>query len=88
MTYIWSFNNYVYDFIIKMFIKHAEVVQNHDNVNVRNIGKGEPKTHGAQTWWRSRVGLFKCLNCHNNIRFSDSCCTVSGHAQTYIDIII
>jgi len=47
-----------------MFIKKAEVVQDHDNVIFQNIGRGEPKTHGAQTWWRSRVGLFKCLNCH------------------------
>jgi len=32
---------YVYDFIRKTFKKQAEVIQNHDNVNVRCIGKCE-----------------------------------------------
>jgi hypothetical protein len=31
----------VYDFITKTCRKQAEVIRNHDNVNVRNIGKGE-----------------------------------------------
>jgi hypothetical protein len=32
---------YIYDLITKTCGKQAEVMQNHDNVNVRNIGKGE-----------------------------------------------
>jgi hypothetical protein len=32
---------HVYDFITKVCRKQAEVIQNHDNVNVRSIGSGE-----------------------------------------------
>jgi hypothetical protein len=32
---------YVYDYITKMRRKEAEVIQNHDNMNVRNTGKRE-----------------------------------------------
>jgi hypothetical protein len=32
---------YVYDFITKLCRQQAEVVQNHVNPNVRNIGQGE-----------------------------------------------
>jgi hypothetical protein len=32
---------YVYDFIIKICRKQAEVIQNHDNENFRRIGSGE-----------------------------------------------
>jgi hypothetical protein len=32
---------YVYDFITKLCRQQAEVIQNHDNENVRNIGQGE-----------------------------------------------
>jgi hypothetical protein len=32
---------YVYDFITKLCRKQAEVIQNHVNPNVRNIGQGE-----------------------------------------------
>jgi hypothetical protein len=31
----------VYDFITKLCRQQAEVIQNHDNENVRNIGQGE-----------------------------------------------
>jgi hypothetical protein len=34
---------YVYDYTIKICRKRAEVVQNHDNLNVRNVGKNEAK---------------------------------------------
>jgi hypothetical protein len=34
---------YVYDFITKICRKQAEVIQNHDNQNVRRIGSGEAK---------------------------------------------
>jgi hypothetical protein len=32
---------YVYDYITSIRWKQAEVIQNHDNENVRNIGKNE-----------------------------------------------
>jgi hypothetical protein len=32
---------YVYDFIMKLCRQQIEVIQNHDNENVRNIGQGE-----------------------------------------------
>jgi hypothetical protein len=32
---------YVYDFITKLCRQQAEVIQNHANPNVRNIGQGE-----------------------------------------------
>jgi hypothetical protein len=34
---------YVYDFIAKLCRKQAEVIQNHDNENVRNIEQGEAR---------------------------------------------
>jgi hypothetical protein len=33
--------SYVYDFITKLCRQQAEVIQNHHNPNVRNIGQGE-----------------------------------------------
>jgi hypothetical protein len=35
---------YVYDYIRKLHWKRAEIIHNHENENVRNIGQGE-KTH-------------------------------------------
>jgi hypothetical protein len=34
---------YVYDFITKLYRQQAEVIQNHGNVNVRNIGQGKAR---------------------------------------------
>jgi hypothetical protein len=34
---------YIYDYIIKFFRQQAEVIQNHENENVRKIGQGEPR---------------------------------------------
>jgi hypothetical protein len=34
---------YVYDYITKVFRQQAEVIQNHDNENVRNFGQGEAR---------------------------------------------
>jgi hypothetical protein len=34
---------YVYDYITKLCRQQAEVIQNHENENVRNIGEGEPR---------------------------------------------
>jgi hypothetical protein len=34
---------YVYDYITKLCRKHADVIHNHDNKNVRNIGQREDR---------------------------------------------
>jgi hypothetical protein len=34
---------YIYDYITKLSRKQAEVIQNHENANVRNIGQGEAR---------------------------------------------
>jgi hypothetical protein len=34
---------YIYDFITKLFRQQAEIIQNHENENVRNIGQGEAR---------------------------------------------
>jgi hypothetical protein len=52
---------YVYDFITKLCRQQAEVIQNHVNPNVRNIGQGETqhrkynmlKLGGGQAYDRS-----------------------------------
>jgi hypothetical protein len=54
---------YVYDFITKLCRQQAEVIQKHDNENVRNIGQGEAqrskykrlKLGGGQAYDRSSV---------------------------------
>jgi hypothetical protein len=52
---------YVYDFVTKLCRQQAEVIQNHHNPNVRNIGQGEAqhrkykrlKLGGGQAYDRS-----------------------------------
>jgi hypothetical protein len=34
---------YVYDYITKLYRQQAEVIQNHDNENGRNIGQDEAR---------------------------------------------
>jgi hypothetical protein len=54
---------YIYDYITKLCRQQAEVIQNHENVNVRNIGQGEAryrkhkklKLGGGQAYDRSFV---------------------------------
>jgi hypothetical protein len=54
---------YVYDYITKLCRQQAEVIQNHCNENVRNIGQGEAnhrkykrlKLGGGQAYDRSSV---------------------------------
>jgi hypothetical protein len=43
----------MYDNITKLCRQQAEIVQNHDNENVRNIGQGEAR-HG--TYKRLKLG--------------------------------
>jgi hypothetical protein len=40
---------YIYDYVIKLCRKQAEVITNHDNAIVRNIGQGE---HGHRKYKR------------------------------------
>jgi hypothetical protein len=52
---------YIYDYITKLCRQQGEVIQNHENAIIRNIGRGEPrhrlyKRHklcGGQTYGRS-----------------------------------
>jgi hypothetical protein len=52
---------YIYDYTTKLSRQQAEVIQNHENVNVRNIGQGEAqhrkykrlKLDGGQAYGRS-----------------------------------
>jgi hypothetical protein len=52
---------YIYDYITKLSRQQAEVMQNHENTNVRNIGHGEArhrkykrhKLGGSQAYDRS-----------------------------------
>jgi hypothetical protein len=52
---------YIYDYITKLCRQQAEVIQNHENAEVRNIGQGEPlhrkykgfKLGGGQEYDRS-----------------------------------
>jgi nitrate reductase alpha subunit len=52
---------YIYDYITKLYRQQAEVIQNHVNANVRDIGKGEArhrkykrlKLGGGQAYYRS-----------------------------------
>jgi hypothetical protein len=54
---------YIYDYITKLCRQQTEVIQNHENANVRNIGQGEaqhrkykrPKQGGGQEYDRSIV---------------------------------
>jgi len=54
---------YVYDYTTKICRKQAEVIQNHNNVNVRNVGKNEAqhmkhkmlKLDGGQAYEHSSV---------------------------------
>jgi hypothetical protein len=54
---------YIYDYITKLCRQQAEVIQNHENANVRDIGHGEAqhrkykrlKLGGGQAYDRSSV---------------------------------
>jgi hypothetical protein len=55
--------SHVYDYITEICRKQAEVIQNHDNENVRSIGNGEArhrkrkrlKLSGGEVYDRSNV---------------------------------
>jgi hypothetical protein len=48
---------HVYDFITKLCRQQAEVIQNHDNENVRNIGQGEAP---HRKYKRLKLGAVTC----------------------------
>jgi hypothetical protein len=53
---------YVYDYITKLFRKQTEVIQNHENENVRYIGQGEAQ---HRKYKRLKLGgghLYDCLS--------------------------
>jgi hypothetical protein len=63
---------YVYDYITRLCRRQAEIIHNHENENVRNIGQGETpyrkykrlKFGGAHVYDRSSV-----LDCHGNVNY-------------------
>jgi hypothetical protein len=48
---------YVYDYMTKLSRQQAEVIQNHENANVRNIGQGEAR---HRKYKRLKLGVVKC----------------------------
>jgi hypothetical protein len=51
---------YVYDYITKLCRQQAEVIQNHENANVDNIGQGEPR-HRKCEWHKLGGGqVYDC----------------------------
>jgi hypothetical protein len=56
---------YGYDYITESCRQQAEVIQNHENENVRYIGQGEARhrKYKRLKLERSCVRLFKCLDC-------------------------
>jgi hypothetical protein len=53
---------YVYDFITKMCWKQAEVIQKHDNENVRRIGSGEAQRRKHKPF---KLGGGQAYDCSN-----------------------
>jgi hypothetical protein len=51
---------YVYDYITKLCSKQAEVIQNHKNENIRNIGQGEAR---HRKYKRLKLGGGHVYNC-------------------------
>jgi hypothetical protein len=50
---------YIYDCITKLCRQQAEVTQNHENVNFRNIGQGEPRHRKYKRFNLVAVNPFK-----------------------------
>jgi hypothetical protein len=63
---------YVYDYITKLCRRQAEIIHNHENENVRNIGQGKTpyrkykrlKLGGGHLYGRSSV-----LDCHTIVSY-------------------
>jgi hypothetical protein len=50
---------YIHDYITKLCRKQAEVIQNHQNENVRNIGEGEAR---HRKYMRLKLGAGKAYD--------------------------
>jgi hypothetical protein len=61
---------YIYDYITKLCRQQAEVIQNHENANVRNIEQGEPR---HRKYKRLKLG-----GCQAYDRSSDLTAVVAG----------
>jgi hypothetical protein len=70
---------YIYNYTTKLCRQQAEVIQNHENTNVRNIGKGEPlhrkykrlKLGDGQTYDRSSDWIAVIAGATNDRERSD-----------------
>jgi hypothetical protein len=51
---------YVYDYITKLYGEQSEVIQNHENGNVHNIGQGEAQ---YRKYKRLKLGGGHLYNC-------------------------
>jgi hypothetical protein len=68
---------YIYHYITNYAVKHAEVIQNHENANVRNTGQGEPrhgkynrlKLGGGQAYDRSSAVIGKLPEIAHNLLY-------------------
>jgi hypothetical protein len=54
---------YVYDYVTKSRRQQAEVIQNHENANVRYIGQGEAH---QRKYKRLKLGGIHVYDCSNN----------------------
>jgi hypothetical protein len=52
---------YFYDYVTKLCRRQAEIIHNHENENVRNIGQGETPHKKYKRLKRSCIQPFKCL---------------------------
>jgi len=56
---------YLYNYITKLCREQAVIIRNHENVNIRTIGKGETrhrKYKETQIWWRSGIRSINFLD--------------------------
>jgi hypothetical protein len=54
---------YIYDYITKLSRQQAVVIQNHENVTVRNIGQGEAR---HRKYKRLKLGGGQAYDCSND----------------------
>jgi hypothetical protein len=54
---------YVYDYVTKLCRQQAEVTQNHDNENLRNIGQGEAR---HRKYKRLKLGGAQAYDCSSD----------------------
>jgi hypothetical protein len=45
-------NLYIYDYIIKLCGQQAQVIQNHENAHIWNIGQDEAQRRNIKLGWR------------------------------------